>query len=248
MNSFQIIPAIDLLDGKVVRLYRGDYDRVTVYGDSTGDVISSFIEAGAKLIHLVDLNAARTGDRTINMEALDEAVQAAGSIAKLELGGGIRNMDDLRSVFDSGIHRAILGSAAVRSPEFLAEAIHEYGPKKIIVGVDARDGRVKTDGWEVDGGVTVVDFLKRLEEMEVGEVIFTDIVTDGTLSGPPVESLQEVLSATSMRVIASGGISSLDDIRTLLSMEPRRPSGAITGRAVYEGKLDVKEAVELTLV
>ena len=243
---FQVIPAADLLDGKVVRLFRGDYARVTVYGDDPSDPIREFIDQGAELIHIVDLNAARSGERDVNQGALEKIVAAANGRARLELGGGVRDLASLARCFELGFERAIIGTAAVNDPAFLAEALARHGGERIIVGVDARDGRVRVAGWEQDSGRPVTDFLRELENAGIREVIFTDIMTDGALTGPAVDSLREVIGATrAMRVVASGGIASLDDIRALLDLNEPRLVGAITGRAVYEKKLDVRAAVEL---
>ena len=245
-NPFNIIPAVDLLDGQVVRLFRGDYDQSTVYGDDPGEPIEKFIEAGAELIHIVDLNAARNGDRSVNEAAVERILTVAGKRARLEIGGGIRDLDSLSDYLGRGIARCILGTAAVNDPEFLKKSLAAHGPEKVIVGIDARDGRVRVDGWEKDSGVNVADFLKEMEKIGIGEIIFTDILTDGAMTGPAIGSLKEVLTATStLRLIASGGISSLDDVQALLDLKEPRLVGAISGRAIYEGKLDVQEAVNL---
>lgn len=240
----KIIPAVDLLDGKVVRLLRGDYAKSTVYGEKPTDPIGDFISAGAELIHIVDLNAARNGDRGVNSRAIEEIAEFASGRARLELGGGIRDLSAVEHYFALGIERCILGTAAVRDPDFLREALGEHGGEKIIVGVDARDGRVKVSGWEQDGGIEVEGFLKELERTGVAEVIFTDIQTDGALTGPALDSLQKVLQSTvTMRIIASGGIASIDDVRALLELRHPRLVGAISGRAIYEKRLDLAAAV-----
>lgn len=245
MKEFRIIPAIDLLDGKVVRLYRGDYSQVTVYSNDPVPTVQDFVHAGASLIHVVDLNAARDGDRRKNADAIESIMAEVGTKASVEIGGGIRNDDALKEYFDRGVDRCILGTSAVTDPELLKRAIAVYGHERIIVGVDAKDGTVRISGWEKDGGVKVPEFLKTLEGMGVYEIIFTDIRTDGTLSGPPIDSLSEILANTNLRVIASGGVSSIDDVKSLLAINESNLVGAITGRAVYENKLNVSEAVKL---
>lgn len=247
MNTFKIIPAIDLLDGKVVRLYKGDYAQATVYREDAAAQALEFVDAGADLIHIVDLNGARNGDRTANRKPIETILETIRGKAELEIGGGIRDFEALDGYLQNGVQRGILGTSAVKDPEFLKAAIEKYGPERIIVGVDARDGRVKVSGWEEDGGITTIDFVKLLEQMGVIEIIFTDIRTDGALSGPALDSIGDVLNASSMNVIASGGISALKDVQDLLEMGNPRLVGAITGRAVYEKRLHVHEAVQLAL-
>jgi phosphoribosylformimino-5-aminoimidazole carboxamide ribotide isomerase len=250
MTDFNIIPAVDLLDGRVVRLHQGKYDAVTVYGEDPAEFIGNFARAGAGLIHIVDLNAARNGDRSTNRVSVNRAIEAAGS-ARIEIGGGIRDDAALSEYLSRGVARCILGTSAVSDPEFLRRAIEAHGPERIVVGVDVRDGRVRVAGWERDGGVGVEEFIPFLEDAGVREIIFTDIRTDGAMTGPPLFELRSLLDSCSLRVIASGGISSVGDIETLLMLKREietrtdaRLVGAITGRAVYEGKLDVAEAVK----
>lgn len=245
MNEFRIIPAIDLLDGNVVRLYRGDYNQVTVYSDDPVPTVKEFVHAGASLIHVVDLNAARDGNRKPNASAIESILTEVGNNASVEIGGGIRSEEDMKDYFDRGVDRCILGTSAVTDPDLLKRAVGLYGHERIIVGVDAKDGTVRISGWEKDGGLRVSEFLNNLEGMGVKEIIFTDIKTDGTLSGPPIDSLREILATTNLRVIASGGVSSLADVESLLSIKNDRLVGAIAGRAVYENKLKVEDAVQL---
>jgi phosphoribosylformimino-5-aminoimidazole carboxamide ribotide isomerase len=241
--NFKVIPAIDLLDKKAVRLYQGDYSQVTVYNENPVDQIKEFTEAKASLIHLVDLNAARTGDRTVNGETIARIAEYAKGKCSLELGGGIRSHESIKHYFSLGIDRAILGTAALRDPAFLKEAIDEYGAERIIVGVDAKDGIVKVDGWEGDGGMEVFTFLKKMEDTGVREVIFTDIKTDGTLKGPAVDAIKDILARTKLRVIASGGVGSLDDLKKLKSLNNARLVGAIAGKAIYEKRFELKDAI-----
>ncbi len=243
----KIIPAIDLLDKKAVRLYQGDYSQVTVYNEDPAAQAVEFADAGVLLIHLVDLNAARTGDRSVNgsvIETIADSVRLKyGHRVFLELGGGIRDHVSLEHYFSLGIDRAILGTAALKDPQFLKEALEKHGPEKIIVGVDARDGMVKVDGWEGDGGAEVFAFLKKMEETGVQEIIFTDIKTDGTLKGPAVDSIREILFKTTLRVTASGGVGSFEDLVTLKKLGSERLTGVIAGKAVYEKKFDLAKAV-----
>lgn len=245
MRIFDIIPAIDLLDGRVVRLYRGDYSQATVYSENPGEIARTFSDQGARIIHVVDLNAARNKDRSVNEKAIGAILDAVRGKSIVEVGGGIRSMDSIREYMGRGVDRLILGTAAVSDPDFLKNAMIEYGAERIIAGVDAKDGSVRVQGWESDSGVRVRDFLPRLEQAGVREIIFTDIHTDGTLSGPAIDSLEDVLNHSRLRVIASGGVSSLSDIERLLAMGHSNLVGAITGRAVYEEKLNVAEAIQL---
>ncbi|MCB1168574.1 MAG: 1-(5-phosphoribosyl)-5-[(5-phosphoribosylamino)methylideneamino]imidazole-4-carboxamide isomerase [Leptospiraceae bacterium] len=244
MIRTKIIPAIDLLGGRVVRLHQGDYDQSTIYEDRPSAPVEQFLAAGVRRIHVVDLDAARSGDRSINQKARDEIVAAAREAAELELGGGIRDLKTVKEVLASGFDHAILGTAAVKDPEFLHDALQEFA-ERIIVGVDARDGIVRTSGWEEASHLSAMDFFEKLEQMRVYEVIYTDIATDGTLSGPPLDAIRSILEKFRFRLIASGGIASLEDIRKLIELDQPQLSGIITGKAVYEGRLDLKEAVKL---
>ena len=240
MNRFELIPAIDLLDGSVVRLLQGDYDRSTRYAATPGEQAQAFVTAGARIIHVVDLNAARTGQRDVNRGAIEEIVAAVAGRALVELGGGIRNSHSLSEALGLGVTRAVIGTAAVNDPAFLRAALETHGPERIIVGVDARDGHVKTAGWEEDGGVRTADLLARLETDGVSEVIFTDIAVDGALSGPALRSIADVHAATKqLRIIASGGVSSQKDVEDLARAGLSRLVGVVVGRAIYEGHLDV---------
>lgn len=243
-NDFTVIPAIDLLGGNVVRLYQGDYNQKTEYGSRPAEQTRAFLDAGARLIHVVDLDGARTGSREVNASAIAEILETAGAGgAQIEVGGGIRDLAVLETYFERGVARCILGTAAVRDRDFLQAALDRYGPERVIVGIDARDGRVKVSGWEEDAGLAVGEFLEELETRGAGEIIFTDIQTDGALTGPALDSLGMVLAGCGLRVIASGGVSSLEDVRVLRNLAHPRLRGVITGRALYEGRLDLARAV-----
>lgn len=245
MIRTKIIPAIDLLGGRVVRLHKGNYSESTVYEQRPSAPVERFLSSGVRRIHVVDLDAARSGDRSVNQKAREEIVSAARDAAELQLGGGIRDLDTVRQALSSGFDRVILGTAAVKNPEFLSEALRSFS-ERIIVGVDARDGNVRLSGWEEDSHIKAMDYFEKLEQMRVFEVIYTNIDTDGTLAGPPVQELSHILSRFRFRLIASGGVASLEDIRTLIDLNQPGLSGIITGKAVYEGKLDLAEAVKLT--
>lgn len=229
-----ILPAIDLKDGKVVRLYKGDFDTVHQVADDPVTTARAFYDAGARWIHMVDLDGAKDGQR--KNSAIVQAVAEVG--LKIELGGGIRTMADLEAVFALGVTRAVIGSAAVSHPQFVAEAVKTYG-ERIAVGIDTKDGRVKTAGWVEDSGLDYLDFAKSMEAIGVKTIIFTDIETDGTLSGPSFGRLEQLQKAVSCRIVASGGVSNNQDIRDLAAMGLY---GAIIGKAYYAGTIDLKQA------
>lgn len=232
-----ILPAIDLKDGAVVRLYKGSFDTVHQVATDPVTVAQAFQEAGAKWIHMVDLDGARDGVRRNGQ--LVQAVAALG--LQVELGGGIRSLEDLKAVFALGVTRAVIGSAAVSNPELVAKAIATYGADRIAVGIDARDGKVKTAGWEVDSGIDYLDFAKQMEKLGVKRIIFTDIETDGMLSGPSFGRLQQLQKAVSCQLIASGGVSCNQDI---VDLERLGVYGAIIGKAYYVGAIDLAQAVK----
>ncbi len=244
MSSFDLIPAIDLLDGAVVRLHQGDYARQTRYDATPLAQALAFVRAGARAVHVVDLNAARSGQRGVNLVAIEDIVRAVDGRALVELGGGIRDAAAVEAAINAGVDRVVIGTAAVTDRAFLVGALERWGPQRIIVGVDARDGRVRTAGWEQDGGITALELLSRLEEDGVAQVIFTDIAVDGALTGPATDSLRAVHDHTSrIGLIASGGVSSPDDVLALARLRLPRLTGVIVGRAIYEGRLDVEETV-----
>ena len=232
-----ILPAIDLKDGQAVRLYQGSFDTVhQVAGDPLATA-RDFYAAGARQIHMVDLDGARDGRRKHG----DIVAKVAELGLQVELGGGIRTMADLEEVFDLGVYRGVIGSAAVSHPEFVAQAVVRYGADRVAVGVDARDGVVRTAGWTDDSGVNYLDFAREMEGIGVRHIIFTDINTDGTLQGPAWESLTALLAVVSCRVTASGGVSCNQDIRELKQLGVW---GAIIGKAYYAGAIDLAQAVK----
>lgn len=232
-----ILPAIDLKDGKVVRLYQGDFATVHQVARDPLDTARAFYAAGARQIHMVDLDGAKDGAR--KNAALVEAVARLG--LKVELGGGIRSMADLEAVFALGVYRAVIGSAAVEHPDFVAQAMARYGPDRIAVGIDAKDGRVRTAGWTENSGRDYLDFAREMERIGVKHIIFTDIDTDGTLEGPAWNSLRALRSGVSCLVTASGGVASNQDIRDLKTLGVW---GAIIGKAYYAGTLDLAQAIK----
>jgi phosphoribosylformimino-5-aminoimidazole carboxamide ribotide isomerase len=231
-----LFPAIDIKDGQVVRLVKGDFATVHQVADSPVDTAAAFLAAGARYLHMVDLDGARGGAR--KNSDLVAAVARVG--LQVELGGGIRTMADLESVFSLGVWRAVIGSAAVSDPDFVRAAIERYGPVRIAVGIDARDGRVKTAGWEQDAGRSALEFAQEMERLGVQHIIFTDIDTDGTLTGPSISQLKALQKAVSCQITASGGIGSQADLNALRDLGLY---GAIIGKAWYAGRIDLAAAV-----
>lgn len=231
-----LLPAIDMKDGQCVRLKKGDFATVHQVASSAVDTALDFQCAGARWIHMVDLDGARDGARQ-NAE-LVKAVASTVS-AKVELGGGLRCMEDLEAVFALGVSRAVIGSAAVSDPHFLRSAVARYG-ERIAAGVDTLDGIVKTSGWEQSSGLNYLEFAEWLEEVGVKTIIFTDIATDGMLSGPSYERLAALQRQYSGQIVASGGVTTVDDVKRLRDMGLY---GAIIGKAYYAGTLDLAEAI-----
>ena len=232
-----ILPTIDLKDGKVVRLYQGDFGTVHQVADDPLSTARAFYNAGARYIHMVDLDGAKDGVR--QNSAIVAAV--AKTSLRVELGGGIRSMDDLRTVFGMGVWRAVIGSAAVTDPEFVRQAMTEYGPERIAVGIDTRDGKVKTAGWVEDSGLDYLEFASQMAAIGVKKIIFTDIATDGTLEGPAYDRLAALQAHVNCDIIASGGVSCNENIVRLRDMGMY---GAIIGKAYYAGTVDLARAVE----
>ena len=232
-----LFPAIDLKNGQAVRLYKGDFATAHQVAADPLTVAKDFYNAGARYIHMVDLDGARSGVRQNG--AIVQAV-AEQSGLKVELGGGIRSMADLEEVFALGVWRCVIGSAAVSHPEFVREAAEQYGDR-IAVGIDAMDGIVKTAGWEQSSGLNYLDFAKSMEQLGVRTLIFTDIATDGMLSGPSFDRLAALQQAVSCQITASGGVSSNGDLSQLNAMGLY---GAIIGKAYYAGTVDLSAAVK----
>ena len=232
-----LFPAIDLKDGKVVRLCRGDFATVHQVAEDPVAVARAFYAAGARHLHMVDLDGAREGQRKNS-----SVVQAVAGVGlAVELGGGIRSMADIEAVFALGVWRVIIGSAAVSDPDFVRAAVARWGGDRVAVGIDARNGRVRTAGWEQDSGLAYLDFARSMEALGVTHIIFTDIGTDGMLSGPSYDCLAALQHSVSCRITASGGVSSHQDLRRLKGMGLY---GAIIGKAWYAGRIDLKQAVE----
>lgn len=234
-------PAIDLKDGQCVRLLRGEMDQATVFNDDPGAQAKAFVEQGCEWIHVVDLNGAFAG-RPVNGDAVRGILEQAG--VPVQLGGGIRTMDTIRFWLDAGVRRVILGTVALRDPDFVKAACKTF-PGQIVVGVDAKDGFVAVEGWAEVSDIAALDLARKFEDAGVSAIVFTDISRDGLMQGPNVESTIELARAVDIPVIASGGVSSMDDLTALKAKGGTLLEGVISGRAVYDGAIDVRAAVEL---
>lgn len=237
-----LIPAIDLKDGHCVRLRQGDMNDETVFSDDPLATAARWVEAGGRRIHIVDLNGAVQGF-PVNAEIIGEIVKAHPDIP-VQVGGGIRDLATIQAYLDVGVQYVIIGTQAVREPTFVDEACQKF-PGHIIVGLDARDGKVATDGWAKTSEHEASDMAKRFEQAGVEAIIFTDIGRDGMMRGVNTEATRELALHVKVPVIASGGVCSMDDVRALCAVEQDGVTGAIVGRAIYEGTLDLAEAQAL---
>ena len=233
-----IFPAIDIVKGCAVRLYKGDYEQMTIYNINPLNVVKDFEQAGASFIHLVDLEGAKDGT-TPNIETIKSICDNTSLF--IEVGGGIRNMDTVKTYLDAGVDRVILGTAAVKDPDFLKQALAVYG-EKIAVGVDIKDGMVAIKGWTEKSDFEAMDFCKRMQDLGVKTIICTDISKDGAMNGTNRELYKKLSEDLDIDIIASGGVSSIDDIKVLAEM---KLYGAIIGKAYYLGAIDLAEAVDL---
>jgi phosphoribosylformimino-5-aminoimidazole carboxamide ribotide isomerase len=238
-----IIPAIDLKDGHCVRLKQGLMEEATVFSEDPGAMARHWLDAGARRLHLVDLNGAFAG-KPVNGGAIRAIVDAVGADIPVQLGGGIRDLETIERYLDNGISYVIIGTAAVKNPGFLHEACYAF-PGQIIVGLDAKDSKVAVDGWSKVTGHDVIDLAKKFEGYGVEAIVYTDIGRDGMLSGVNIEATVNLERALTIPVIASGGITNLDDVKGLCAVESEGVMGAITGRAIYEGTLNFAEAQKL---
>ena len=241
MASLTIFPAIDLKQGQVVRLAEGDMDRATVYGDDPAAQAAAFADAGADHLHIVDLDGAFAG-RSVNGEAVAAAIRAFPG--RIQLGGGIRNHDHVERWLDLGVARVVIGTAALTDPDFVRQAATDY-PGQIVVAVDARDGFVATQGWADVSDVSTVELARRFEDAGVAALLFTDVGRDGLLKGCNVEATVALARAVSIPVIASGGVAGLEDIHALVPHVADGVEGVITGRALYDGRLNLGEAIRV---
>jgi phosphoribosylformimino-5-aminoimidazole carboxamide ribotide isomerase len=233
-----IYPAVDIKDGRCVRLLQGRFDRETVYGDDPVEIAVKWASMGPKWLHVVDLDGARSGFSKNRRIIADIAKNVR---IPVQTGGGIRTLNDIDEVIASGAARVVLGTAAVRTPELLKKAVDKYRDK-IAVGIDAKDGKVAVDGWETLSEHTAVEFAKMVEQLGVSVVVYTDITTDGMLEGPNLIAVEKMVGAVGIDVIASGGVSSIQD---LINLRNTGAAGAITGKAIYTGAIDLSHALKM---
>lgn len=238
-----LIPAIDLKDGKCVRLQQGDMQSATTFGDNPAAVARRWLDAGARRLHLVDLNGAFAG-KPVNEAAVKAIVREVGDRIPVQLGGGLRDLDTIERYLDDGLSHVIIGTAAVKNPGFLKDACSAFGGH-VIVGLDAKDGKVAVEGWSKVTKHDVIDLAKRFEDYGVESIVYTDIGRDGMLSGVNIDATVRLAQALSIPVIASGGVTNLEDVRQLCAVQQEGIMGAITGRAIYEGTLDFTAAQAL---
>ena len=236
-----IIPAIDLKDGRCVRLQQGDMNSATVFGDDPVAMAKHWAAQGARRLHIVDLNGAVAG-RPKNEKVIREMIKAVGDTLPIQLGGGIRDLDTIESYIDAGVTYVIIGTAAVKNPGFLSDASYAF-PGHIIAGLDAKDGKVAVEGWSKMTGHDVADLAKKYEEYGVEALVYTDIGRDGMMTGVNIEATLKLAQAIKIPLIASGGLNSIADVEAVCkTLMPEGVIGAITGRALYEGKIDFKKA------
>ena len=235
----EVIPAIDLLDGRCVRLYQGDYEQSQVFNENPLEVALQFQNQGATRLHVVDLDGAKEGN-SVNLDTIAEIVK--NLTIPVQVGGGLRNKESIERLFNLGVERAIVGTVAVENPELVKQLCEEF-PQKIAIGIDARNGKVATKGWLETSTVEATDLAQQISD-KAAAIIYTDISRDGTLVGPNMEALREVAEISPVPVIASGGISSLTDLLGLLSVEPLGVNGVIVGKAIYTGAVDLTEAIQ----
>lgn len=235
----EVIPAIDLLNGQCVRLFQGDYSQSQVFNEDPVAVARQWVAEGATRLHLVDLDGAKVG-HPVNLEIISAIVAAIE--VPVEVGGGLRDLRNVADLLTTGVRWAILGTVAVEKPELVAQLCAEF-PEQIIVGIDARNGKVATKGWLETSEVLATELAERMAQLGAAAIIYTDIYRDGTLQGPNLEALRELASVVDIPVIASGGVSSVTDLLSLSALESQGVTGAIVGRAIYTGEVSLKEAI-----
>ncbi len=236
-----IFPAIDIRGGKCVRLFKGDFQQETVFSDSPADMARKWQSQGAEYLHLVDLDGALAGSSK-NLAAIEEILKVVD--IPTELGGGIRSMEQIDQLLAMGITRVILGSVAVKNPDLVREACTKYG-ERIVVGIDAKDGIVAVEGWGESGNIGVIELAQKMKAAGVKTIIYTDISRDGTLSGVNVEATVKLAQESGVKIVASGGVKSLDDIKALKAHENDGIEGVIAGKSIYMGTLDLAEAIKI---
>ena len=235
-----VIPAIDILEGRCVRLYQGDYSQSETFNENPVEVAKQWADQGATRLHLVDLDGAKAG-QPVNQKTIEAIVKAVD--VPVQVGGGLRNYASVADVLALGVERAILGTVAVEEPELVGQLCGEF-PGQIVVGIDARNGKVATKGWLETSEVLATELAERMAKLGVAAIVYTDIHRDGTMAGPNIPALRELASAIAIETIASGGISSITDLLSLLALEPVGVKSAIVGRALYTGDIVLKEAIQ----
>ena len=234
----QLYPAIDLKDGQCVRLKQGEFKEITVYSQKPEEVAALWQSQGATFLHLVDLDGALAG-RSVNDKVIKKIADTVS--IPIEIGGGIRSEEAIESMLSLGVTRVIIGTKAVENPEFIRDMVKKFGPDRIVAGVDAKDGMVAVEGWEKISGISALELCNRMKEYGVRHIVYTDISRDGMLSGPNVEYTKRLTEETGMDIIASGGMSSMEDLKQLTCAGV---CGAIIGKALYEKRIDLKEAIK----
>lgn len=238
--TFEIFPAIDLRHGRVVRLQLGDPDRQTVFGEDPVESGRRWLDAGANWLHVVNLDGAFSEGGRENWMALEKLAKLE---TRVQFGGGLRAVPDIGRALDCGVSRVVLGTAALANPAIVAEAITRFGEQRVIIGIDARNGRVRTHGWQTATTTSPTELAQAMRDMGIRTIIYTDISRDGILSGVNADATAEIAQATDLRVIASGGVNSLDDVASLVALAPVGVAGVIIGRALYEGQVDLAAAI-----
>ncbi len=233
-----IYPAVDVRDGKCVRLTQGEFNKETIYADNPVEMALRWGKMGAQYLHVVDLDGARSG-KAQNIAVISEMAAKMG--VPVQLGGGIRTIEMIENVLSKGIERVILGTSAVKDPQLVKRAVKTF-ENKVVIGIDAKDGMVAIEGWEKTSEFKAVDFAKKMEDLGVKTIIYTDISRDGMLNGPNLKAMEEMVKAVNIEIIASGGVGKIEDIKNLKEVGV---SGAIVGRALYTGDVDLKDAIEI---
>jgi phosphoribosylformimino-5-aminoimidazole carboxamide ribotide isomerase len=235
------IPAIDLISGKCVRLAQGDYGRKTEYTEDPVETARSFEEQGAGYIHIVDLDAAK-GEGKQNRDTIKRIAGAVG--VPVQVGGGVRGRKDVLRLLDMGVHRMVLGTIVVKSPDAVGELVLEFG-ERLVAGIDAREGMVKVSGWTQDAGIEAIDLGLRVKDLGFSLIVLTDITRDGMMEGPNLDGVRKMARTTGLPIIVAGGVSRIEDVMALKAIEEEGVEGVISGRAIYEGTLSVREACRL---
>ena len=240
--KFTIYPAVDLRNGSVVRLEQGDPERQTTFGSDAGEMARKWVKAGARWLHVVNLDGAFDEAGSANWQVLPE-IAAAG--AEVQFGGGLRSLEDAERALQAGVSRIVLGTAAVENPDLVAELVQRYGSDRVAVGIDARDGQVRTRGWQSNASISSLSLAMQMRALGIQRVIYTDIARDGLLHGVNGEATRQLAQESGLSVIASGGASSLDDVRAATALAPSGVDGLIIGRALYDDRISLEEALAI---